>query len=154
MTTASPHAQSQLASDTGLACLVMLARFHQIAASPEQLTHEYASAGRPFGREELLLAAKSLGLKARITRSTTARLIHCPLPAIAIDAGNEFFIIARSGDGNVLIHDPRTQRPEVLDLAALEARWRGEMILVRSGNALSNELSRFDLTWFVPAIIK
>src|SRR3569833_1444423 len=28
------------------------------------------------------------------------------------------------------------------------------MILVRSGNALSSELSRFDLTWFIPAIIK
>src|SRR3569833_1030725 len=125
MTTASPHAQSQLASDTGLACLVMLARFHQIAASPEQLTHEYASAGRPFGREELLLAAKSLGLKARVTRSTTARLIHCPLPAIAIDAGNEFFIIARSGDGNVLIHDLCLFCFVVLVLVVLVVCWCG-----------------------------
>src|SRR5262249_5294189 len=131
-----------------------LARLHQIAASPEQLLHEYGPAGRPFGRDELLLAAKSLGLTAKITRSTPARLTHCPLPAIAIDAANEFFIIARSGEDKVLIHDPRAQRPEVLEMTALAARWSGEMILVRSEGSLSSELSRFDLTWFVPAIIK
>ncbi|MBD9428158.1 hypothetical protein IB232_23050, partial [Pseudomonas sp. PDM15] len=28
--------------DTGLACLVMLARFHNVAASSEQLAHEFA----------------------------------------------------------------------------------------------------------------
>lgn len=30
--------------DTGLACLVMMARLHNIAASPEQIKHEYSRA--------------------------------------------------------------------------------------------------------------
>ncbi|TBU90618.1 cysteine peptidase family C39 domain-containing protein, partial [Phytopseudomonas dryadis] len=50
------------AVDTGLACLVMLARFHNVAASAEQLAHEYAEDGRRFGKAELLLAARKLGL--------------------------------------------------------------------------------------------
>jgi subfamily B ATP-binding cassette protein HlyB/CyaB len=154
MTTGSSNAESPPAPDTGLACLVMLARFHDVAASAEQLTHEYAPGGRPFGRQELLLAAKSLGLKTKLTRSATSRLIHCPLPAIAIDHGDGFFIIARVNDGKVLIHDPRAQRPEALDTSALEARWSGELILVRSESSLSGELSRFDFTWFIPAIVK
>lgn len=140
--------------DTGLACLVMLARFHNVAASPEQLTHEFAEDGRRFGKAELLLAARKLGLKAKPARSTLARLSHTPLPAIAADGEGRFFIIARLDDGQALIHDPRAQRPEVLSFEDLEARWTGELVLIRSEASLAGELSKFDFTWFIPAIVK
>ncbi|MDU9413550.1 type I secretion system permease/ATPase [Pseudomonas sp. zfem005] len=140
--------------DAGLACLVMLARFHNVAASPEQLAHEFAEDGRPFGKAELLLAAKKLGLKARPARSTIARLERTPLPAIACDREGGFFIIARLDDGKALIHDPRAQRPEVLEFEALAERWGGELILIRSEASLAGELAKFDFTWFIPAIVK
>jgi subfamily B ATP-binding cassette protein HlyB/CyaB len=146
--------EDQSPPDTGLACLVMLARFHDVASSPEQLTHEYAPNGGRFGRQEVLLAAKSLGLQTKLTHSAPSRLIHCPLPAIAVDRADGFFIIARVNDDKVLIHDPRAQRPQALDSATLEERWGGELILVRSRNSLAGELSRFDFTWFIPAIVK
>ncbi|WP_277225631.1 ABC transporter transmembrane domain-containing protein, partial [Pseudomonas indica] len=134
--------------------LVMLARFHNVAASPEQLTHEFAEDGRRFGKAELLLSAKKLGLKAKPARSTLARLSHTPLPAIAADGEGRFFIIARLDDGQALIHDPRAQRPEVLSFEDLEARWTGELVLIRSEASLAGELSKFDFTWFIPAIVK
>jgi ATP-binding cassette, subfamily B, bacterial HlyB/CyaB len=140
--------------DSGLACLVMLARFHNVAASPEQLAHEYAEDGRLFGRAEMLLAAKKLGLKAKSARSTLSRLSHTPLPAIATDSDGRFFIIARLDDGKALIHDPQAQRPEVLSLEELEARWTGELILIRSESSLAGDLARFDFSWFIPAIVK
>lgn len=140
--------------DTGLACLVMLARFHNVAASPEQLTHEYAEDGRQFGRAELLLAAKKLGLKAKSARSSISRLSHTPLPAIAAAQDGRFFIIARLDDGKALIHDPQAQRPEVLSFEELEARWTGELILLRSEASLAGDLARFDFSWFIPAIVK
>jgi len=56
--------------DTGLACPIMPARFHSVAASPEQLAYEYAEDGRSFGQPKLLLAAKKLDLKAKSARST------------------------------------------------------------------------------------
>lgn len=85
--------------DSGLACLVMLARFHNVAASAEQLAHEYAPDGRrPLGRAELLMAARGLGLKARSVHSALERLAHVPLqwlstrvhgrPASCIEAKN------------------------------------------------------------------
>lgn len=67
--------------DTGLACLVMLARFHNVATSPEQLTHEFAEDGRQFAKAELLLASKKLGLKAKAVRSSLDRLSLLPLPS-------------------------------------------------------------------------
>ncbi|MDP3846614.1 MAG: cysteine peptidase family C39 domain-containing protein [Pseudomonas sp.] len=101
-----PESAIQAEADTGLACLVMLARFHNVAASPEQLTHEYLDNGRQFAKPELLLAAKQLGLKAKFVRGKVERLEHTPLPAIVASHDGRFFIIARLDDGKALIHDP------------------------------------------------
>lgn len=140
--------------DTGLLCLVMLARFHNVAASPEQLAHEFTPPGEHFGSAELLLAARKLGLKAKSVRSSVDRLAQTPLPAIARDNAGLFFIIARIDQGKALIQDPRANRPEVMEREALEARWSGELLLLRSEASQAAELSRFDFTWFIPAIVK
>lgn len=141
-------------ADTGLACLVMLARFHNVAAAPEQLAHEFTPQGGPFTQSELLLAAKHLGLKARAVRGTVDRLSHTPLPAIADDKSGGFFIIARLDDGKALIHDPKAQRADVLTLAELGERWGGGLVLIRSEASIAGELAKFDFTWFIPAIVK
>lgn len=154
MTDEHPGMGAAPAVDSGLACLVMLARFHNVAASPEQLTHEYAEDGHFFGRAEMLLAAKKLGLKAKSARSSLSRLSHTPLPAIASDRDGRFFIIARLDEGKALIHDPLAQRSEVLSFEELETRWNGELILLRSEASIAGELSKFDFTWFIPAIVK
>lgn len=150
------------AIDTGLACLVMMARIHGVAADADQLAHEFAPMGKPMGTSDILLAARRLELKARSVKVQSARLAKTPLPALAVgrDAhGNtEYFILARvddSGDGvQVLIQSPLAGRPETLSLAALEARWTGEVVLVTSRAAMAGELAKFDFTWFIPAIVK
>lgn len=140
--------------DSGLTCLALLARFHNIAVSTEQLTHEYASHGQPFGKAEILLASRKLGLKAKTIRTTLERLSQTPLPAIACATDGLFFIIARFDQGKVLIHNPKSSRPEVLEQDQLMARWQGEMILLRSQASQAAELGKFDFTWFIPAIVK
>jgi ATP-binding cassette, subfamily B, bacterial HlyB/CyaB len=142
------------ALDTGLACLAMLARFHNVAVSPEQLTHEYVAEGQVFGKAEILLATRQLDLKAKAIRTTFERLGQTPLPAIACASDGGFFIIARMDQEKILIHDPRSQRPEMISAEQLQARWGGELILIRSQSSLAGELSKFDFTWFIPAIVK
>ena len=142
------------ALDTGLACLAMLARFHNVAVSPEQLTHEYVAEGQLFGKAEILLATRQLDLKAKAIRTTFERLGQTPLPAIACASDGGFFIIARMDQEKILIHDPRSQRPEMISAEQLQARWGGELILIRSQSSLAGELSKFDFTWFIPAIVK
>ena len=141
-------------ADTGLVCLVMLARFHSVAASAEQLAHEFAPAQQLFTSRELLLAARKLGLKAKSVNTTIARLDRTPLPAIAANGDGTFFIIAKLDQGKALIQDPRAERPEVISFEDLAARWTGELLLVRSESGLPGETSRFDFTWFIPAIVK
>ncbi|KPB38262.1 hypothetical protein ALP12_04092 [Pseudomonas savastanoi pv. phaseolicola] len=140
--------------DTGLASLVMLARFHQVAASPEQLAHEFGSPDQCLSQDSLLLAARKLGLKAKAAKTTAERLDRTPLPAIAADNNGGFFIIARLDQGKALIHDPLAQRPEVVTFEALQARWTGQLLLIRSEAGTPGESSSFDFTWFIPAIVK
>ncbi|MCK3864205.1 type I secretion system permease/ATPase [Pseudomonas sp. B329] len=140
--------------DTGLACLVMLARFHNLSASAEQLSHEFSVDNHVFSQAELLLAARKLGLKAKRVSTSLARLGSTPLPAIAIDKEGRFFIIARLDQGKVLIQDPRVERAEIISAEELLARWNGQLILVRSEAGNLGETSRFDFTWFIPAIVK
>ncbi|MBD9500541.1 type I secretion system permease/ATPase [Pseudomonas sp. PDM17] len=152
--TASSGGTETVPADSGLASLCMLARFHNVAASPEQLAHDHCSKGEAFGSPQILLAARELGLKARSIRSSLSRLPHLPLPMIAADRSGGFFIVARFDDGKVLIHDPLVNRPEVLSAEQLEERWSGEGILVQSQAAEARDLGRFDFTWFIPAIVK
>ena len=140
--------------DTGLTCLVMLARFHQIAADSDQLAHQFKVSGEAFGQTDILLAAKQPGLQTRPVRTDIDRLEHTPLPAMAIDRTGGYFILARIEDDKSLIQDPRSERPQVLSPEELMARWNGELILFTSRASLAGELAKFDFTWFIPAIVK
>jgi subfamily B ATP-binding cassette protein HlyB/CyaB len=140
--------------DTGLIGLVMLARFHSVAADPDQLAHEFGESGAAFGVPQILLAAKHLGLKAKLVRTEFSRLDRTPLPALALDLEGRFFILARVDEDQVLIQDPRIERPQVLSAAEFSARWSGELILFASRASLAGELAKFDFTWFIPAVVK
>ncbi len=149
------HAQqSSQGVDSGLMCLVMMARFHNIAVSPEQLKHEFSPLGGVFNKDEILLASRKLSLKVKSIRVSFERLSKTPLPAIACANDGRFFIIARVDLGKVLIHDPQSLRPEIVSAELLSERWMGELILLRSQASIATEVSRFDFTWFIPAIIK
>jgi ATP-binding cassette, subfamily B, bacterial HlyB/CyaB len=132
----------------------MLARFHGLAADPAQLAHQFKPPGKPFGVPQLLLAAKSLGLKAKHVRTELARLDRTPLPALAVGIDGRFFILARVEADQVLIQEPGTPRPQVLSRAELLSRWSGELILLASRASLAGELAKFDFTWFIPAVVK
>lgn len=157
---ADPHsvmAPSVAPLDSGLACLVIMARLHGVAADPAQLAHEFA-VGREFGVTEILLAAKRLGLQAKAVKSDSTRLTKIALPAVALgkdtSGKTSFFIVAQIDGARVLLQDPVLGRPEMLSLAELEARWTGELVLFTSRASMASEMGKFDFTWFVPAIVK
>lgn len=132
----------------------MLARYHDIAASPEQIVHGFAVKGERFTVSLILQAFARLGLKARSLQCKPGRLAHMPLPAIATGVDGGYFIIARVEGERVLIQDPLIAAAQTLTLDELARRWSGEMILVRSDAPMPLGRDRFDLSWFIPAMVK
>lgn len=149
----SAAASSAPPLDTGLICLLLVARVHGIAAIPSALRHQ---TGRPDGvmdRADLIRAAHRLGAKARVLRTRFERLGAVALPAIAIGRDGGFAVLARASATQVLLHDPREARPRELDRATFEAGWSGELILFAPRSAALAGDGRFDLAWFVPAVM-
>ena len=89
---------------------VRIARLHQVAAEPAHLAHQL---GWPPSRRpsltDLLLAAKHLGLKAKLSRTTADRLALCPLPALAVwrdETAARTVVLAQCDGQRVLFQDP------------------------------------------------
>lgn len=140
--------------DSGLICLVLLARFHGLPADPSSLRHQFGESGKSFSCDDILRAAKSLGLKSRRISSNTGRLSKTKLPAIAEHADGHFFIIAQVRDDNVLIQNHQENRPVTVTVDELQEQWTGNLILITKRAGLFQEFRQFDFSWFVPFILK
>jgi len=142
-------------------CLALVARFHGKAAEADQLKHELGLSAAACA-EELLLAAKRLGLKARLGPLDLARAAagNLPLPCVVElrESGGgdavSFAVLARAEGEKALLHDPAQGRPVTLGVQELGARLTGRALFVTSRATLAAELARFDFTWFVPAIVR
>lgn len=142
------------AIDTGLNCLIVIARLHGIPVDPAQIRHEFAEPGRPFDTDLIRLASEKLGLKARLVNAELARVAHLALPALAIDADGAMYVVARINDKKILIQDPRVSSPQLLSHEEAAARWSGKVMLFTSRASIAGEMSKFDFSWFIPAVVK
>ncbi|HPE79097.1 MAG TPA: type I secretion system permease/ATPase [Gammaproteobacteria bacterium] len=149
-----PHSTESNRQDTGLACLVRIARFHQIAADPQQIAHEHGAPSEHFEADSLVRAGRRLGFKAQSVSSQWDRLKITPLPAIAQHTDGHFVILAGFQDDRVLIQDPLEPRPLTLPRAIFEEAWSGRLILITRRASLKDLGGKFGFGWFVPAIVK
>ena len=142
------------AVDSGLACLIMLSRLHGLPADAGQLRHQFGRSGEAFNDSDILRAAKSLGLKARVINSDWSRLQNTKLPAIAIHKEGHYFIIGKITEDKVLIQDPTAQGPLEYSQDEFMQIWAEELILITRRAGILSEIKKFDFSWFIPAILK
>ncbi len=138
--------------ESGLLCLVLLLRFHGVAADAEQLRHRHG--GIAIGIPQILRSAKELNFKARVVHRDWTGLAKTALPAIAERRDGSFVILGKLTDQKVLVQDPLSGRPNLMERAEFEAEWTGRLVLMARRAALSDLLRRFDLTWFLQAMYK
>jgi subfamily B ATP-binding cassette protein HlyB/CyaB len=140
--------------DSGLACLILLARLHELPANPEGLRHQFGQPGKPFEILDILRAAKEIGLKAREIDSTWERLRETKLPCIMQNKDGRYVILAKFADDKVLIHDPKEGNPKVVPKDAVLGNWSGKLILATRRARLTDVARSFDIRWFIPAMLK
>jgi subfamily B ATP-binding cassette protein HlyB/CyaB len=141
--------------DTGLICLALMAQFHETPINADQLKHEFTGNTQLFSTQEMLLAIKHIGLKAKqVSDINWERLQRIPLPAIAQAKDGSYFIVAKISEDKVLIHNPKTNKPSTLQKATFLKKWDQSLILMTRRALLNNALRRFDFSWFIPEIVK
>jgi len=140
--------------DAGLAALVMIARFHGIAADPQQLRHASGVGGQRFDETRLVLSARTLGLKVRAVTVGAARLKTTPLPALALARDGSHFLLAACDGTKALTMSPGEGGPVTRTPEEVVDACDGRLLLFASRASLAGELARFDFTWFIPAIVK
>lgn len=151
---APPQSPVAGATDTGLTCLLILARFYDLPADGLQLRHQFAQSGQPLSDSELLRAAKHLGLKAGLLKTQWSKLPGTPLPAVAKRTDGRYVVLAKIDGDKALIQDPAEARPLVLSREQFESAWAGELLLFTKRANLRLQDLKFDFTWFIPAIVK
>jgi len=140
--------------DTGLVCLMLLARYFGLPADGDQLRHQFSESGKGLSENNLLRAAKHLGLKAGAVKSRWSKLAGMPLPAMAYRKDGRYVLIAKIEQEKALIHDPLSAKPSILPRADFEEQWSGRLLLFTKRAHLRPQDLKFDFTWFIPAIVK
>ncbi len=140
--------------DSGLLCLLILARFYDLPADASQLRHQFSQSGQALSDTDLLRAAKHLGLKAGQLTTTWSRLAGLPLPVLAKRTDGKYIVLAKVEAEKALIQDPIEARPLILSREQFEAAWSGQILLFTKRAHLRPEDVTFDLTWFIPAVVK
>ena len=156
--------------DTGLQSLLMMASLHGIPADEAKLRHEFGQTSGLFDTNTILLAAKQLGFTARAVLQKPERLDKAPLPAVARGKDGGFFVLAKYSAGSETVGFPGSEEllptnakiliqrpgnpPEVVSASDFSSLWSGELIFFTSKASFAGEMSKFDFTWFIPAIVK
>ncbi len=141
----------------GLLCHV--ARIHHLAGDARTLAHHAGlSLDGPVHLDDLLLAARHIGLKARLAQTTPERLQLTPLPALAVMKSRtgsiDIALLARCDGKRVLFQEGTSNRPTIESLETFADHWTGQLILITSRASLTGELAKFDFSWFIPSLIK
>ncbi|WP_242182918.1 type I secretion system permease/ATPase [Sphingomonas sp. CARO-RG-8B-R24-01] len=138
--------------ESGLRALALLFAIQNVSVDPAQMRHELGHAEALTARDIIRLARRQEGAKAKAVTVEPGRLSRQPLPALANGPAG-WFVIGRLVEDGVLIQRPGNQ-VEKVDRAALDALWDGELILLTTREARGAGKGRFDLSWFVPQIVR
>jgi len=137
---------------SGLNCLAALLAFHRIAVDPAQMRHELGH-DDVIGVEDLLRLCKRIDdVRARRVNADWSKLTSLPLPALA-NGPEGWIIIGKIGADRALIQRP-DGAVETIPQAAMADVWSGELILVTTRESIGGPAGKFDVSWFIPQIVK
>lgn len=142
--------------DTGLACLVAIAKFYNIPADYRQLERAYVLQEGSVDFITLVRAARELKLKARIynglTEADLSRLVY---PVMIQMRSGRKIVITTIHEGDIYIMDPLfSQEPVKAEKYKLLADWTGDAILFTRRYELDEKKSTFGFKWFLPVVSK
>ena len=138
-------------TDGGLSCLALVIGLNGDAFDADRARREFLKPGTRATVVDLLRIAKAEKLKARLTRSSVARLDALALPVIGRTHDGAFFVIGRRTPAGVLVGEEGGP-PVEWTRERLAAAWTGEVLLVARRDRPKGEAAAFGLGWFLPVV--
>jgi len=139
---------------TGFQALAGIAAYFRIGADPEYLRRELALGHEEVQPEDILRAAKIVGLKARKSPVPDGkRLVSLPAPSILQLRNGTYAVFGGYREGMFRLVDPITRTDRMLNEAEILAEIEPFVILVtrRLGGA-GVDPEKFGFHWFWPSI--
>jgi ATP-binding cassette, subfamily B, bacterial HlyB/CyaB len=142
-------------AQSGLRAICGIAGFYRISAEPDQLNHQLGLTGKQTTSADLVRAAQSLGLKARLLQAIDVnRLARIPPPAaLRLRTGAYALFGGQTPAGTWRLIDPLTRAGRELELHELFSLIEPEALLIarRFGGSGVNPHT-FGFLWFWPSI--
>lgn len=140
--------------DSGLACFMIVMKFHGIPITKEQADSlAVLDGGQKAGEIEIIQSAKALKMRAKLCHLKINKLGNITAPIIAKNKNGEFFIIAKSQEEDFMVLFPDKIQPEVLSKEELAQIWDGTSVLITKKGIVDRE-AVFSFKWFIPTILK
>ncbi len=146
--------ETEISIDTGLHCLLLISQYFRIATDADEILHDLGKTEGKLSSDEVLLAAKRLDFKTRRARFKLNRLSKAPVPVIAEMSDGTFVILHEVHKDKIIINDPRSTKLIELTPADFEKQWSGHLILLTTRANVTGAMRRFDLSWFIPEIVR
>ncbi|WP_406855969.1 type I secretion system permease/ATPase [Alsobacter sp. KACC 23698] len=147
--------EGALKPDSGLHGLAGIAAYFRIPADPAHLARELALGERAAEADDIVRAARHVGLKARMLRDASAkRIAAIPMPALARTREGGYVVLGGlTPNGQCRTVDPVSRADLLRPVAEVAAALAPEIILVQrrvGGPGLDPE--SFSIAWFAPSI--
>jgi subfamily B ATP-binding cassette protein HlyB/CyaB len=139
---------------SGLCGLCAIAGFYRIAADPAHLLRELALHETAANSKNLVVAARFLGLKARLSAfRKPERLAGMPVPAL-VEFNNDSFgiLTGRTADSKWRVINPITQVATEYALDDLAAAIKPHVVLVTRRAGAGVDPRTFGFRWFLPSL--
>lgn len=137
-----------------LTCLTVVANGMGITIDEETLTRKYQFDEKLSGLTVIRKTAEKIRLKTKMIKPDKKKLSQIAVPAMAITKSGGYVVIEQINEQKALIFNPEYGRPFVLELDKFIADWSGQVILFQRSFSLKDLSRQFNLTWFIPVIIR
>lgn len=103
--------------------------------------------------QQVISAVKVIGLKAKMKTIPPGKLHEQSIPSIAIMKDGSYVATGRCDKNSIIVLDDETQRPRTIPLETFFQAWSGQLILVRKTLTWKEVKKRFNIEWFMPALV-
>ncbi len=139
--------------DTGMQCIITIAKYHGIWTDADQLRHDLALGSERIGDQDILRIAKKLKLKSACEKVSAEMLSRMSVPAILKYKNGSYVLLVRVESPRFLILDAEKKIPCLVQEDELNDLWDGSIFLF-TPRMFKNQHIKFGIKWFIPSIIK